>query len=263
MWWLALLGILVGAALVAAWFETRRLTVERIEVGTSAGGEPVRVAFVSDMHFRDGSRVPDRLFAEAVDVLKREGADVVVLGGDFVTRWSEASLSDVREGLSALMELDRPTFAILGNHDYYDGEPEKLLAVFSELGVKLLRNESVLVEGVCFVGLDSSHQEEDDPDRALFEAQDGCRRVVLWHEPDAVDRLAAGSADLMLAGHTHGGQFMNPWGWGEFGTKNGKRYNKGMFEKTPIPLYVSRGIGTVGVHLRLFSPPELTLVTLR
>ncbi len=248
---------------VASWFETRRLSVESVGLKTASGGEPFKIAFLSDMHFREGSRVPDLLFSKAIAEVKKFGPDVVILGGDFVTSWSDASLKDVREGLRALVALDLPTFAILGNHDYYDGEPEKLLVVFEDLGVKLLRNESVTIEGVCLVGLDSSHQEEDDPDNALFEATEGCRRVIFWHEPDAVERLPKGSADLMVAGHTHGGQFMNPWGWGEFGTKNGKRYNKGLFDQTPIPLYVSRGIGTVGVHARLFAPPEATLITLR
>ncbi len=167
-------------------------------------------------------------------------------------------------GLEPLREVSIPKIAVLGNHDYYEGDPQQLCPLFERLEIQLLRNDHmVLQDRAAIIGLDSSHQEEDESERVLSETPEGMPRVIFWHEPDAVERLPKKAANLMIAGHTHGGQFLSPWGWGEFASKNAKKYVRGYFDtEPPIPLYVSRGIGTIGLHARLLAPAELSLITL-
>jgi predicted MPP superfamily phosphohydrolase len=85
--------------------------------------------------------------------------------------------------------------------------------------------------------------------------------IVLWHEPDAVDLLPSG-AHLMIAGHSHGGQWRFPWGWTPMTTRNGRKYIEGFFPDAPTPLYVSRGVGTTGPPARLGALPEVSILRL-
>jgi uncharacterized protein len=85
--------------------------------------------------------------------------------------------------------------------------------------------------------------------------------VIVWHEPDAVDALPAGP-DLMVSGHSHGGQFLAPWGWAPGTSELGKKYIRGWYPRAPVPLYVSRGVGTTGPPSRLFCPAEVSILTL-
>lgn len=76
-----------------------------------------------------------------------------------------------------------------------------------------------------------------------------------------VDQLPI-EASLMLSGHSHGGQFISPWGWAPMKTRGGKKYVRGFYPDAPTPIYVSRGLGTTGPPSRLFCPPEVTILTL-
>lgn len=248
---------------IKSYLETRTLITKPFSFKTKHGGPTQKIAFLTDLHFHDDRTIPHLLTLQATETLKEWRPDVIIYGGDYVTRWTETSPKTVQESLSPLADLNVPTLAILGNHDYYKGQPESLNEVFQKLNINLLRNQSQQINGVTYTGLDSSHQEQDELKDDVISATPNSRQIIIWHEPDAVDRLPnTCTADLMIAGHTHGGQLLNPWGWGELSSKNGKKYNRGFFENTPIPLYVSCGIGTVGVHARLFAPPELTLITL-
>lgn len=251
----------IGALALKSWYETKTLDTTKFSFQTAQGGKTQKIAFLSDIHFRKDHHVSNLLVKQCAEQIEQWNPDVIVFGGDYVTRWTEASPETVYQGLLPLSTHRIPSIAILGNHDYYEGQPEQLFDVFSRLNITLLRNQDVTINDVTYIGLDSSHQENDTPESVLNCDAQG-RRIIIWHEPDAVDRLKVACADLMLAGHTHGGQVLNPWGWGELSSKNGKRYNRGIFRNTVVPLYVTRGIGTVGVHARLFTPPELTLLTL-
>jgi predicted MPP superfamily phosphohydrolase len=86
--------------------------------------------------------------------------------------------------------------------------------------------------------------------------------VTLFHEPDFVERVDPRSS-LMIAGHTHGGQVCWPWGSAVHLPKGGRKYQKGFYAHTKVPLYVSRGVGTVGPDYRCFAPPEVSVLTLK
>jgi len=87
--------------------------------------------------------------------------------------------------------------------------------------------------------------------------------ILLGHEPDYADIVARHAVDLMLSGHTHGGQIRIPFMRPHFLPQLGEKYVEGLFSIGPMQLYVNRGIGTVALPFRFNCPPEVTLITLK
>jgi predicted MPP superfamily phosphohydrolase len=220
-----------------------------------------RIALLADFHLRD-VRTMEHAHRALTLALEHE-PDVVVMPGDLVGRWKPESDCLIRAAFGPLKTMDGAALATPGNHDYYGGTADQLEEPCAACGVAVLRNEAVNLKGVTFVGIDSANARRADPYAAFMAAPaTGDPTVVLWHEPDLVDYLPQGPS-LMLSGHSHGGQFLSPWGWAPMLVENGRRYVRGFYPDAPTPLYVTRGVGTTGPPSRLFCPPEVALLVCR
>ncbi|HEX3570407.1 MAG TPA: metallophosphoesterase [Acidobacteriaceae bacterium] len=236
----------------------------------------MRLLQISDVHYFEWTESYYlRQVVERVNALK---PDVVVVTGDFVTygpvRWpsEEAHKRFARrhmpECASILSGILCPLrFATLGNHDMMVGGRY----IYGDLvshGLPVLRNSAVPLEKngqrLWLVGLGSACARDADPDRAFPDSavRDQEAMIVLAHEPDILPDIAKHGPDLMLAGHTHGGQVCVPFLPPAFLPEYGKKYVRGWFRSGRTQLYVNRGIGTIGVPLRMNCPPEITLLTL-
>jgi len=173
----------------------------------------------------------------------------------------------------AFRELRAPlgVVTVLGNHDRYTGEREVIRGC-REAGQVFVQNECHLVERggatLALLGIDDPHNwSADDPQpadvaAALRAAPTEAFKILLAHRPGAWDTAVPRGIPLTLAGHIHGGQLYIPgigWSPGRLITK----YVMGHFQRGNSQLYVSRGIGVVGVPIRVFAPPEIELFTLR
>lgn len=243
--------------------ESKRLELEEVRVPIQdlpESMEGFRIAILADFHLRD--RYSLELAQRAVQMALDAKPDFVVILGDFVGYWKSESAKLIGEALDELRLMEGNVAAVPGNHDYWSGSPDLLKPILAELNIKLLRNEVWCKAGLTWVGIDSAIHGAADPFSSMARAHEHAGpRIVLWHEPDAVDWLPSG-ADLMLSGHSHGGQFTFPWGWTPMHTKGGERYVRGFYPEAPTPLYVNRGIGTTGPPSRLGCTPEVTLLTL-
>ena len=250
----------------ARW-HNQTLVVERVEVGLR-GLDPAfdgyRVAFLTDMH--TSPIVPrwwlDRSVQAALDLQ----ADLIALGGDF--------LDDDPHYIAALGDILKPlrapdgVIAVLGNHDHYvsaQGVREEL----AQAEIRELYNSSITISRgaarLAFAGVGDLQCDVIDFDRALAGVPDDVPRVVLSHDPDVFaywpphHRL-----DLMLSGHTHGGQAWVPILGPPFvPSQFGFRYLQGLMRDGDRQLYVSRGVGASGAPIRWRCPPELTELVLR
>lgn len=260
------LGFLVAGASAAlltygALYESNRLVIERRTLRLRSWKRSLngfKIALLTDFHLRGEYSVA--LAKRAIAAAIEENPDMVILGGDLVAYWrqdSEAMLADV---LEPLLLMDGNCIAILGNREYCAGDPSRLETVLEPLNIRLLRNESYLHAGIEWIGIDSANAHQSNPLQAIHGVGDGAA-IVLWHEPDMVDSLPF-EADLMLSGHSHGGQFRFPGGLTPMKSKNGSKYLSGFFPDAKIPLYVSRGIGTTGPPSRFLCPPEVSILTL-
>ncbi len=228
--------------------------------GWPASRDGYRIGLVADNHIRDNETI--LLTQQCLEFVLSESPDVIAFAGDTVAYWKPGVERMLREALAPLKNSKVPCVAVPGNHDYFGGDPDQLRPIFDEFGIRLLRNECLRIDGVNWVGVDSAGEGYADPYTAIRQSDPRDPTIVLWHEPDMVDYLPRGP-ELMLSGHSHGGQFTTPWGWAPMTSRLGSKYLRGFYPEAPVPIYVSRGLGTTGPPARLFCPPEATLLTLR
>ncbi|MEQ1935324.1 MAG: metallophosphoesterase, partial [Fimbriimonadaceae bacterium] len=254
----------LGWLTYGAHVEANKLVLERHRLRLPlwpANRDGFRIALLADLHVRDEYSVA--LCKRAVQMAIDSEPDAIVIAGDFVGYWKLASPGLLGDVLTPLR--DHFCVAVPGNHDYWSGDAALLEPICGELGINLLRNEAFEHDGIGWVGVDSANANQHDPLGALIDANQRVSpdspMITLWHEPDMVDELPDGTA-LMLAGHSHGGQWQFPWGWTPMSTRNGKKYVSGFYPEARTPLYVSRGIGTTGPPARFGALAEVSILEL-
>ncbi len=236
---------------------THWLSIERSRLPLPRwNAPPYRVAFISDLHLDDDRdvEVTRRAIRAAVDFRPH----VIAFGGDYLTYNPTQNLALLRQALEPLMSAPCPVVGILGNHDFWAGRVAKTVAQLEDSGVTVLQNHDVEIGGVRIIGFD-----DGGLGRPAYKAfqPDGKPTIVLLHEPDLV-RYSPSWAHVQLSGHSHGGQICLPGGIPLMGTREAERYVRGFYLDAPIPLYVTRGIGTRRVPVRYFCRPEVSLLTL-
>jgi hypothetical protein len=229
-----------------------------------------RIVQLSDIHL-DEYTEPSFL-ERIVHKINALAPDLVLLTGDFITHGSLAFVTGrhaIHRCAEILTGLTSPLrYACLGNHDVaYDGPA--VIAALTAKGTPVLVNEFTPIErnGAHFwlCGLDDPATSHPDLDLAI-PAKPDAPVILMAHEPDYADAVLAHPrgplVDLMLSGHSHGGQIRLPFvgplvlpPWGE-------KYPEGYYRFDRLQLYVNRGIGTVGLPFRLNCPPEITVLTL-
>jgi len=162
--------------------------------------------------------------------------------------------------------LTAPTLATLGNHDRWV-DPDGAGAALTHLGYGVLVNENttIMLRGEPFtvIGIDDLWTYSADPPLAMKGAAPGSR-LYLAHVPRTADLLANwGKPMLVLSGHTHGGQVNVPLLTPAIRWIAREPYIDGLYQVGKVQLYVNRGVGNVGMALRLNAPPEVSLLTLR
>lgn len=257
----------------------RNILVSQLEVSTleipiaglPAALDGFTIAHVSDLHVGSATHWIPRWAPEAADAVRRAKVDVVVNTGDFF--WKDPPAAKARAYASLFIRADRGVdshtvnFAILGNHDYYVPLETRrsLTDHLHDSGITVLTNEAVCLQrgsaGISLVGLTD---EEDSFERGLAMLQTSARpRIALVHVPDLVEKIPRGAADLVLAGHTHGGQFTLPFleqHIVRYGC--GSNYVEGLNTINEMPVYINRGLGYTGFPVRFRARPEVALVRL-
>lgn len=215
---------------------------------------------VTDVHA--GPFVDRATLIETMRRLSAVNADTILLGGDLVTSRIE-ELDDAREAFAELQAEDG-VYAVLGNHDHYTGVPTRIVRGLEQVGITVLQNRSVdLVRGAArlsLAGVDDTLIGRPDLGAAL----DGTTApvVLLSHNPDLFFEAARRGVALTLSGHTHAGQIRLPR-MGVIVRQSRYRLDEGRFRHGASELLVSRGLGAVGVPLRVHCRPEAVLIHLR
>jgi len=266
------LGTSAIAATYPCYLEPRWLAVTRprVDLIRARLAEPVRILQLSDLHL--SWCVPLSLIESAITLGLKQKPDIICLTGDFITGLEDLSTGAYARTLSRLSTA-APTFAVLGNHDggiwvrqmggYSDhGAIEKLL---EQSGIHLLHNASQYVQirnaGLTLVGVGDLWADEIDPAQAFSGLDAALPVVLLSHNPDSKAALADYPWDLMLSGHTHGGQVIVPFDGPRFAPVQDKRYVAGLGAWGSRQIHVSRGVGNLG-GVRFRCRPEVSLLTL-
>lgn len=252
------------------WLELTRLTVPI--VGLPEEFHNYRIVQLSDLHAGRHARLPYLL--EAVELANAQQPDVVALTGDFIHK----GFRHIHEAAEAMGRLQARSgvFAVLGNHDFSVRNALGIrrhrhlhLAVAEALtdrGIKLLRNDSFTLREsdaeLHLVGVDDLWSRHCDPSTAFRDVPPEAPRVVLAHNPRTIERLGTERCDLMLSGHTHGGQVNWPGRGRIFLTRKSRRFAAGLYRHQDAYLYVHRGVGC-GWRFRFGVRPEVAVIDLR
>lgn len=223
----------------------------------------VRIVQLSDIHV--GNMTPASHVRAAIAAANGAKPDLIVLTGDYVCwRRHEVGLAgDQLGGLRAPRVL-----AVLGNHDYFTWGAGVAKAL-ERNGYEVLRNQTTIAEvrgaPLAMIGVDDPVTRHDDLDAAFADAPAGVTRVVLCHSPDRAPDLARRGADVVLSGHTHGGQIYIKGITDRIMKKVGLHFRRGMFAFGDTTLYVTPGVGFSGVTKRAGegTDAEVAVLTLR
>lgn len=266
----------VYSSFVTPWsLEVTKYRVPIADLPRSLDG--LRIVQLTDTHL--GPRVPASFIEQTVEAARALKPDLFVLTGDYVhtgTRYIESAaalfkpLTEPRAGLIGVI-------GILGNHDHY-ANADRMTAALLSAGVRMLDNQSMFVdartralssvpagEALCVAGVGDFLEGIVDISAALRAVPANMPRLVLSHNPDVAETLAARShrIDLMLAGHTHGGQVRLPFiGSPIVPSEYGQKYAYGMVRGPTCPVLISAGVGMSVLPLRLGVPPEIVEITL-
>ena len=215
-----------------------------------------RIVQLSDIHH--GLFLPLHVVIEAVELTNQLEPDLVALTGDFVT-YSRAYIEPVAAVLGRL-RARYGVFAVLGNHDYRVGA-DHLARVLRRERIEVLRNRHAALrrrgEALYVAGIDDVDYGADLP-RALRGIPPATPTVLLAHNPRIIRRAARSGVSLVLSGHTHGGQVNLPLVGTIYGrSSEDMRFKIGWDRLGPTQIYVSRGIGTVVLPVRVRCPAEI------
>ena len=256
------LAAIASIAIYAFLLEPNNPVVEEVVVESPEIPEELagfRIVQLSDLHLHGiGPRE-----AKSLELVRELEPHLIVVTGDLLD--DPAYLKAVLQYIGELGEI-APVLVVYGNWDHWAGvdlgELEKALE--STGSAEVLVNEAVSpVEGLVVAGVDDPHTGRADLGRALRGVREGDFVVLLAHSPEILGR-AAGRVDLVLAGHTHGGQVVLPLLGPIFlpVPPEYRQYASGTFRINGTVVHVSRGLGTSAIPVRFLCPPEVTLVVL-
>ncbi len=252
-------GAVTGASVYGVTYERHalRLTESALPVaGLPDALDGLRIGFLTDIHHSEMVSAED--VQRAVTMASQARPDLIVLGGDYVTWGDRGYVEPVAELLSGL-RAPNGVFAILGNHD----DDRDMPAALTARHITVLRDArtSLQINGetLDLAGIRFWTRRAEDIARLTRRARGTV--LLLAHDPRRLAEAAELGVPGILSGHTHGGQVVVP-GFGAIARRNFPVV-AGLAGRQRTSIFVSRGIGTVYVPMRINCPPEVAIVTLR
>lgn len=269
--WITICLVLLGLSGFAyGVYESRWDEVTQVEIAVPQlppAFEGYRIAHISDIHME--TFMTTTRLQHIAAIINEQAADAIMITGDFVSFHPEQVEDALRQGLAAFHAPDG-VYAVLGNHDHWHPTTAQALrTILRDVGIHELQNDVVTIEryGQHFyvAGLDDVYHHHDDFDQVQASLLDDAPAMILVHEPDFAETVAASQRFfLQLSGHTHGGQVVLPLLGILYLPDLGQTYLAGQYDLPHnLTLYVTRGIGTVGLPLRFNCRPEITILTLK
>lgn len=253
--------------LYARFIGTRGLVVKEYPIKTSylsSEYDGFKIAHFSDLHY--GSTIGIKELKNVVNTINEQSPDLVVFTGDLIDQ--DYTLTD-KEREKVIKELKNinpniETMAVIGNHDYKD---DNFNIIVESLEWHFLDNtyEYVYNKGdkpIIFVGLDDLLEGKPDYENAfsyLNEVEQDHYTIIIAHEPDQIDEIRNYNFNLYLCGHSHLGQVRVPLLGAIYTPKGSKKYYDEHYKISNSEMYISGGIGTSTLKLRLFNHPSLNL----
>jgi predicted MPP superfamily phosphohydrolase len=229
-----------------------------------------RLAQISDLHL-DNWMTLQRL-EPLFQLVLAQKPDLVAITGDFITYHTHTRglknpyLTDLASALN-ILSPHQPTLAVLGNHDHEIGAPlihDALVAGhLTDLSNSVITiNQSA--SSLHFAGIDYNPEGIFDYSTLINNIPSAGAAIMLVHYPDLADQTAStGRFDLQISGHSHGGQVIFPWIGPIYTPEGARKYPIGLYKIGSLMQYTNRGLGMVGVQVRINCRPEITIYHLQ
>lgn len=237
---------------------TRTHSVEHPDVPPGFNG--YRIGFVSDLHI--GRFTSPAMLSRVTKRLEGLDLDMLVLGGDYVYRYT-GDLSSIFSPFSAIPIPDG-IYGVSGNHDHWE-DYSGIIGAMEDSGIASIENETIYVDrgtdSITLSGIPDLWY-PGFADGNVNTAQDENEfRILVSHNPDYL-RMHSDIFDLGLAGHTHGGQITVFGLWAPV-LPTEYEWTRGRSQIDQATIVISRGIGVIGLPMRFFAPPEITVIELQ
>lgn len=254
------------------WLQTNRVDLPFPAIDPAI--RDLKIVQLSDFHL--GAQVPASHVRQAVELARRQGADLIALTGDFI----HSGFRHIEAIASLLGRLEAPLglYAVLGNHDYNVRNlmklrfrsatrlPAMITEALESVGIRVLDNEHVTLERhgrrFAVAGVGDQWSGRADLPKALDAIPPDMPRIVLAHNPVSLEKAGSRRCDLVLSGHTHGGQIMMPGRGSPMLSKRMRNVASGLYRHATGYLYVNKGVGYT-VRLRYNARPEIAVLTFR
>lgn len=253
------MGLIIGyaARIEPNWIEEKAQPVSIAELPTAFEG--FRIVQLSDLH---GKLFTDRELVQRVNKLN---PDMVVITGDVFDEYQEVPVDYADTALGGI-KARYGIYYVYGNNDLYLGKA-KIKQAMAALNIKTLEDEKVPIrvkgQSIYLAGVDYPRVRKIDL-AALVSGIGKAPKILLAHRPEIIDPAVKAGIDLVLVGHTHGGQIRSPY-MPKFVTivkKGYEKYKSGLFNIRGTQMYVNRGLGISDTPLRFLTRPEITVITL-
>jgi len=242
----------------ARFIEPKILLVHHYKINT---GFKAKYALIADMHL--GIYNDESILERTVEKINNEKVDAVLIAGDLTY---EPQFSNMKKLFASLSKIKVPIYAVLGNHDCQQPGPDirdKLEEILKSLGVHIITNKAIKIDDVTLLGLGSLWAKDDKVD-LLDKYTKKDNLVVLTHNPDTtLDYMPNHFPDLTLSGHTHGGQVRIPYLYKKIIPVRGDvLWDQGLYTFKDEKVFVTSGIGEIGLPLRFLIPPVIDILEL-
>lgn len=259
-------GIVYSAFIEPGWYRVETVWVTLRRLPKSFSG--IRIAQISDIHM--GGWMDRERLQSVVDLLLEQKPEFILITGDFLTGHGFGSshrqaIGDLQEVLAPLASTV-PTFAVLGNHDYWT-DAQAVREMLAACGIKDLSNAVFTITrdgaNLHLCGVDDVWVGDVKLDEVTARLKDDSPAILLAHEPDFADTSAAtGKFDLQVSGHSHGGQVVLPFVGPPILPYLGNKYPGGLYQVGTMAQYTNRGVGMLTPAVRFNCPPEITIFIL-
>ena len=225
--------------------------------------DSLKVVQISDLHIDSfGSREK-----KLIDLIDKINPHLIFVTGDFVGK--DSNLNPVIEVMGRIAE-NREVFVVLGNSDHEfknrEIDTKKLIEGLKEKGVHILVNQSIKLklatDSLYIIGLDDNYLWKDDFFIATANLPSKSKKILLAHSPDIASKINLDNINLILSGHTHGGQVKLPFLGAIYTNRtcnSAFKFVSGLYYYQKVKVYVNQGIGTSFFPLRFLCRPEITL----
>lgn len=269
--------ILLGALCVSLYYYATNVSIATLSIVNqniestklNEDNSNLKIAFISDLHYNNFMN--KQRLEQMIDKINQNKPDILLFAGDVfdepskypISEETKQELIDLLKGLKA----DLGKFAVLGEQDHDHAIADSIEDILFQADFECLNNEHILItknnsSAINLIGIDSLIGGTPDITASFENIDSNAFTIVLTHAPDIMDDLPQSGIDLVLSGHSHGGQVALPF-FGPLTEKKGAlSYSHGSYYVNQTKLIVSNGLGTTESDIRLFAEPQCHMIRL-